>query len=141
MGGTTAGARNVISGNVSYGIEIFNATATTNLVQGNYIGPDVTGTSALANKLCGVHILSSGNTIGGSAGGAGNLISGNGQDGVFLDGSGAANNVVQGNFIGTAASGTTGLGNGRGGVGVSGAPGNTIGGTACRRGQLALGQW
>ena len=68
--------------------------------------------------------------------GAGNLISGNGQDGILLDGAGAANNVVQGNLIGTVASGTTGLGNGRAGVGVSGAPANTIGGTAAGAGNL-----
>ena len=53
-----------------------------------------------------------------------------------MDGSGAANNVVQGNFIGTAASGTSGLGNGRTGIGVSGAPGNTIGGTTAGAGNL-----
>ena len=136
VGGTTAGARNIISGNTHYGIEIFNATAAANSIQGNYIGPAVMGQSALGNRLCGVHIQSPGNTIGGVQNGAGNLISGNGQDGVFLDGSSAANNFVQGNFIGTVASGITGLGNGRAGVGVSGAPGNTIGGTTAGAGNL-----
>ena len=136
VGGTTSGARNVISGNTSYGIEIYNAGATGNSIQGNYIGTAVTGQSALANQLCGVHIQSPGNTVGGAVSGAGNLISGNGQDGIFLDGASAANNLVQGNYIGTAASGTTGLGNGGGGVGVSGAPGNTIGGTVAGAGNL-----
>src|ERR1039458_10197644 len=79
---------------------------------------------------------STGNTIGGALSGAGNLISGNGQDGIFLDRSGAANNIVQGNYIGTTASGTSGLGNGRAGVGNSGAPGNTIGGTTTGAGNL-----
>ena len=65
VGGATSGARNVISGNGNYGIEMFNATATANSIQGNYIGRTVTGQSALANQLCGVHILSPGNTIGG----------------------------------------------------------------------------
>ena len=60
--------------------------ATANSIQGNYIGPDVRGLSALPNKLCGVLIQSPGNTVGGVASGAGNLISGNGQDGIFLDG-------------------------------------------------------
>ena len=136
VGGTTAGARNIVSGNVFYGIEIYSATATANSIQGNYIGTSVTGTSALANQLCGVHIQSPGNTVGGDASGAGNLISGNTQDGIFLDGPLAANNLVQGNFIGTAASGTTGLMNLRGGVGISGAPGNTIGGTTAGAGNL-----
>jgi len=135
IGGTTADARNIISGN-SNGIEIYNATATGNSVLGNYIGPSLSGQSALGNRLCGLRILSSGNTVGGSAEGAGNLISGNGQDGILLEGPSAANNVVQGNFIGTAASGTSALGNGRAGVNVSGAPRNTIGGTTAGAGNL-----
>jgi parallel beta-helix repeat protein len=136
IGGTTVDARNIISGNTNYGIEIFSATATANLIQGNYIGSDATGQFALANKFSGVHILSPGNTIGGSVSGSGNLISGNGQDGIFLDGAGAANNVAQGNFIGTTAGGTSGLGNFRAGIGISGAPANIIGGTASGAGNL-----
>ncbi len=137
VGGTTAGARNIISGNTNYGIEIFTPVATGNLVQGNYIGPDVSGQAAVGNKLCGMHILQSpGNTIGGVLTGAGNVISGNTQDGIFLDGANAANNLVQGNYIGTAASGTTGLMNVRAGVGISGAPANTIGGTESGAGNL-----
>src|ERR1039457_1294220 len=136
VGGATPGARNVISGNTGYGIEMFGTGATGNAVQGNYIGLAASGLSALANHLCGVHILSSGNTVGGVLSGAGNLISGNGQDGIFLDGAGAANNLVQGNLIGTVAAGTSGLGNGRAGVGVSGAPGNTIGGATAGAGNL-----
>ena len=136
VGGTTSGARNIISGNTNYGIEIYNATATGNSIQGNYIGPAVTGQSALGNKQCGVHIQSPGNSVGAALSGAGNLISGNAKDGIFLDGSGAVNNLVQGNYIGTTASGTTGLGNGRAGVGDSGAPGNTIGGTTTGAGNL-----
>ncbi len=136
VGGTSSGARNIISGNTNYGIEIYNATATGNSIQGNYIGPAVSGQSALGNKQCGVHIQSPGNSVGAALSGAGNLISGNAKDGIFLDGSGAANNFVQGNYIGTTASGTTGLGNGRAGVGDSGAPGNTIGGTTTGAGNL-----
>jgi parallel beta-helix repeat protein len=136
VGGTVAGARNVISGNTNYGIEILYAEATGNVIQGNYIGTDVAGQSAVANKLCGVHIQAPANTVGGLTSGAGNLVSGNGQDGVWLDGAGAANNVVQGNCIGTTASGSSALKNGRAGVGVSGAAGNTIGGTAAGAGNL-----
>ena len=71
---------------------------------------------------------SSANLIGIYSNGAGNLISGNAQDGIFLDGTSAASNVVQGNFIGTSADGTSALGNLRGGVGISEAPANLIGG-------------
>ncbi len=136
FGGTTAGARNVISGNTNCGVEIFGAVASGNLIQGNYIGPSATGQSALGNGLSGVHIQSPGNNVGGITSGAGNLISGNGQDGIFLDGASAASNVVQGNFIGTAVGGTTGLKNIRAGVGISDAPGNTIGGTVLGAGNL-----
>jgi titin len=139
VGGTSSGALNVISGNTNYGIEIYSTGATGNSIQGNYIGPAVTGQSALRNMLCGVHIQSPGNTVGGALSGTGNLISGNGQDGVFLDGASAANNFVQGNFIGTAAGGTSSLGNGRAGVGISGAPGNTIGGSVSSAGNLISG--
>jgi parallel beta-helix repeat protein len=136
IGGTTPSARNVISGNTMHGIETFNPAASSNWVAGNYIGSDVTGTSARANKLCGLHIQSPGNIIGGSVYGTGNLISGNGQDGIFLDGTNAANNLVQGNWIGTAAGGATGLKNIRAGIGLSWAPANTIGGTAAGAGNL-----
>ena len=134
--GATDGARNVISGNTNYGIEIFGTAATGNLIQGNYVGTAATGQSAVGNKLSGMHIQSSGNTVGGLVSGAANLVSGNGQDGIFLDGAGASNNIVQGNLIGTVADGSSGLGNGRAGIGISGAPRNTIGGTAANAGNL-----
>ena len=136
VGGTISGAGNLISGNTNYGIEIYNAAATANLVQGNYIGTDMRGSAARSNRFWGIHIKSSGNTIGGVGTGAGNLISGNLQGGIFLDGANAANNVIQGNWIGTAAGGTTGLGNGGSGIGISSAPGNMIGGTADSAGNL-----
>ena len=136
VGGTTAAARNIISGNTNHGIEIYTSLATGNLIQGNYIGADISGQSAIANKLCGLHLQAPANLIGGSANGAGNLISGNAQDGIFLDGTSAASNVVQGNFIGTSADGTSALGNLRGGVGISEAPANLIGGADSRAGNL-----
>ena len=135
VGGTPIGARNLISGNTNCGVEIYYS-ATANAIQGNYIGPNVTGQSALANKLSGVRVWAPGNIIGGSASGAGNLISGNGQDGILLYQEGAANNIVQGNLIGTTASGTGGLKNIRAGVGITDAPGNTIGGTSPGAGNL-----
>jgi titin len=135
VGGTIAGAGNVISGNTNYGIEIYNTGATGNLIQGNHIGPDVRGLAALANKFWGIHIQSPGNTLG-AASGAGNLISGNLQGGIFLDGATAANNIVQGNWIGTALGGTSGLGNGGAGIGITSASGNTIGGTTAGAGNL-----
>ncbi len=48
VGGTTAGARNLISGNDLGGVLIIGGGATGNLVRGNYIGTDVAGTADLA---------------------------------------------------------------------------------------------
>jgi parallel beta-helix repeat protein len=83
IGGTTAAQRNVISGNGSRGINVENGTNITGLVvSGNYIGLNAGGTVAFGN-LVGVYIGSgvSGATIGGTAAGAGNVISGNTVDG------------------------------------------------------------
>jgi titin len=128
VGGLTADARNVISGNLASGIRI-DGGSSANLVQGNYIGTDVTGTHALANALRGINISSAfSNTIGGSAAGAGNLISANELSGIRIE-DGSSGNSVQGNWIGTQADGTSRLGNDASGVVVDASANNTIGGT------------
>src|SRR5205823_1727056 len=110
-----------------------------NVIEGNRIGTDVSGTRILANRGNGVEIAASDVQIGGTAPGAGNLISGNAQDGILIAPSfsfftPANGNLVQGNLIGTDATGTAPLGNGSDGVSISGqfigASNNTIGGTA-----------
>jgi hypothetical protein len=101
-----------------------------NIIQGNYIGTDLTGASAAGNSADGLFINSSGNLIGGTTPGAGNVISANSGSGLRLATAGAFNTLVHGNFIGTAADGSTPLGNGRHGITLeSGATGNTVGGT------------
>ena len=64
IGGTAAGAGNLISGNATSGIEINDSKNT--LIQGNLIGLDQTGTLALGNSGAGVLIDngSVSNTIG-----------------------------------------------------------------------------
>ena len=56
IGGTTAGARNVISGNTFQGVSVLEAGTNGNLIQGNYIGLNATGTAALPNNAAGVAI-------------------------------------------------------------------------------------
>ena len=134
VGGTEAGARNVISGNDQDGIQISgNASvgiATGNKVLGNFIGTNVTGNAGLGNSGDGVDISNAeDSTIGGTVTAARNIISGNGGDGVVLFGTDATGNKVQGNFIGTGANGTTPLGNDDG-VAISSASDSTIGSTA-----------
>lgn len=107
IGGTTAEERNVISGNTIYGISV-NYWASANQFIGNFLGTDRTGTLPLGNG--GGIILGSGsnnNAIGGLQAGAGNLISGNWWSGVFISDPETTGNTVQGNYIGTDATGTT----------------------------------
>ena len=138
VGGTTVDARNVISANNGGGVQL--SIGSDNVVQGNFIGTDVTGTIALSNHDGGVWIEDArNNIIGGltATPGAppGNLISGNDLFfGVILDLGGAQGNLIQGNIIGADITGTQPLGN-LGGVGIFGGhpfgsgSDNTVGGT------------
>ena len=137
IGGTDPGARNIISGNESDGIQIFSAGTTGNVVLGNYIGTDVTGTLPIGNHFNGATILFGPNTIGGTDPGAGNLISGNGSGGVQIRGASTTGVVVQGNLIGTDASGTSLLGTG--GILISNAPNSLIGGPSPAAGNVITG--
>jgi titin len=129
IGGNVAGARNVIAGNGQDGVQLSGATGT--LIQGNFIGTNAAGTAALGNTLAGVLVDNAAATqIGGTATGAGNVIAGNLQGGVRVIGSGAAGAVLQGNRIGTNAAGTAALANGGDAVLVRDAPNALIGGTA-----------
>jgi uncharacterized repeat protein (TIGR01451 family) len=126
IGGTTAEARNVISGN-NDGVD-FKGSSSGNRVQGNYIGTNAAGTAALGQSDNAVEVGgNSNNTVGGTAAGARNILSGN-HDGVNLE-SGASGNLVQGNYIGTNASGTAAVANTFDGVEIEDAANNTIGGT------------
>ncbi|MDA2927926.1 CSLREA domain-containing protein, partial [Acidobacteria bacterium AH-259-G07] len=137
IGGTTTGARNIISAN-GRGLVITDRS-TGNVAQGNYIGTDVTGTMALGNAGTGVAIGNgaNNNTIGGTAAGAGNVISANGQEGINIAAVGTTDNAVQGNYIGTDATGTLALGNRTAGVNISNdAFNNLIGGTTDEAGNI-----
>ncbi len=119
IGGVTAADRNVISGNTGDGID-FNGSSmsSTNLVEGNFIGLNAAGTTALPNDAAGVYIYGGATsiTVGGTAAGAGNVISGNTTYGVEISDEGTSNIVVAGNYIGTNAAGSAAIGNGNTGV-------------------------
>jgi len=148
--GASGVVANVISGNRGSGIALVGSSANT--VVANRIGTNAAGTSAIANLSDGIWITqgSRGNEIGGTAftdtatGDAnnptgskgtvtpvfvvpplGNLISGNGGNGVWI-GNGALDNALNGNFIGTTASGDGALGNAGNGVWIDRAPGNSL---------------
>ena len=101
IGGTTAAARNIISGNGAFAFiasgVILEGSSTGNTVQGNYIGTNAAGDAALGNLGHGVEISASNNTIGGTAAGAGNIIAFNNVDGVAVDS--GAGNAIRGNSI------------------------------------------
>jgi Calx-beta domain/Domain of unknown function (DUF4214) len=114
IGGSAAGARNIISGNGYSGISIYQDNST--VVQNNYIGTDVTGKKALPNLSSGIMMISSFNTIGGGGANEGNVISANGGSGIYLSWSASyqttgSSDFVLGNLIGVGADGTTPLGN------------------------------
>jgi hypothetical protein len=122
VGGTTAAARNVISGNSGIGVDVassFSNDVFNNTIRGNYIGTDVTGAARLGNGGIGIRINQPNNNI------FDNVISSSGAEGIQAEG---GTTLVQGNFIGTDATGTLPLGNAGAGVHII-SPGATIGGT------------
>ncbi len=141
---------NVISGNVGNGISFHGSSGST-LVD-NRIGTNPTGTTAIPNGANGIWLTNSsnGNQIGGTAfvdtsTGAvndptgdkgtvtpvfvvpplGNLISGNGQNGILIDAK-SQRNILNGNFVGTTASGDGAIGNTLDGVAITGADNNSL---------------
>ena len=122
VGGTSASARNIVGGEAA-GVEMFGNGARSNVVIGNFIGTDVNGSQPIANSM-GVLIYGAPNNAIFS-----NVVSGNTQIGVRIDGTASSGNLVAGNIIGLDASGTRRLGNGLNGIFLSNSPANTIGGT------------
>jgi titin len=124
IGGSVTGAGNVISGNGGIGVFIADPASPGNTIQGNEIGTDATGATAVPNRD-GITAAAEDTTIGGP-GLARNVVSGNSGLGIQLL---TSRSTVHGNLIGTDASGFLPLGNGFGGVYVNG-DANVIGGTS-----------
>jgi hypothetical protein len=140
VGGANAGARNVFSGNTGSGVYLYTTDTTANFIQGNYVGTDISGSLALSNSADGITIAAAAaNFIGGTNAGAGNVISGNGTAGVGINGPGADRNLIQGNLIGCNAAGTAALGNGYGGLSLTAAANNLLGGFAAEARNIISG--
>ncbi|MHB9080190.1 MAG: type VI secretion system tube protein Hcp [Pirellulaceae bacterium] len=154
--------RNVISGNIVTGILIIGDAATGTVVQGNFIGVDSSGNQPLGNGAFGIVLTNThDNRIGGSQSSpvpvyegdmahyegdfvqipvpptAGNVISGNGTDGIRLELS--HNNVIQGNRIGVDFLGLQAMGNGRFGIYLGESAHNQIGGGEVDAGNVISG--
>jgi len=119
VGGDTRAAANIISGNKGNGVK--TGVAGT-VIRNNLIGTDVGGAKALANSGRGVAVDDGDATV------DDNVISGNGDDGVYVELHAYAR--IRGNFIGTDITGLKGLGNRGSGVSASSFSGSDIGGTA-----------
>ena len=140
IGGTTPAAGNLISGNGAVGVQLLGPASTRNVILGNRIGTNLAGTGPLGNAYDGVYLNGApGNTVGGGASGARNVISGNAAAGVQITGASATRNLVQGNAIGTDLAGLVRVGNGQDGVFLEGAPGNVIGGLGATMGNVISG--
>ena len=128
IGGTTTAARDIVSGNTYNGVVIASVGASSNTIEGDYIGLSASG-SALGNGADGVVVLggATNNTIGGTATGSADVISANGQHGVLITDANTVGNVVEGDLIGTDATGAKPLGNHSDGVHFSGLAGNVVG--------------
>ncbi len=139
VGGTAAGAGNLVSGNGYNNVSIFGGTG--HFVQGNLVGTNITGTATLVSDIAfvpgnprnGVNLVNTSNTlVGGTTVAARNIISGNVSGGIDIStviGNVGGSNQVQGNYIGTDITGTINLGNSGIGVLLSNSPGSSIGGS------------
>jgi parallel beta-helix repeat protein len=121
IGGTSPGERNIISGSGDEGIEL---AGTGHVVLGNYIGTDITGTTAIANQI-GIGMFGKNNRIGDGTTTGANVISGNTIYGIYFQGSDS--NALQRNFIGVTATGDMALANLTDGILLDG-PSNTVSG-------------
>lgn len=152
IGGDEWGAGNVISQNTGFGVHVKYSESTQNKIQGNIIGLDPEGEKCMGNSDDGVHIDTevTQTLIGGTAEAARNIISGNGGDGVEINGMYVKNNTVQNNFIGTSASGLfvipefglfpdESLGNRGNGIRIVESESNKIGGRGTFEGNLISG--
>ena len=131
---------NVISGNQNQGIDV---SGSSNIIVSNKVGTDSSGTLAVGNLHDGIliefHFGTGGNRVGFPISDAGNLISGNGWNGIEVTGAKSTDNWIQNNRIGTALSGLTSLPNGRNGIFVNDTSSYTIGGSDPQAGNLVSG--
>ena len=134
IGGVGPSFRNVISGNSDTGIAAFGLVDS--IVEGNYVGTTRTGMAPLANGGAGLGFGFCVRVTIGGAPGAGNLISGNSSRGIDLGPSQEV--LIQGNLIGTNATGSAALPN-LVGIGTAQASANKIGGSAVGEGNVISG--
>ena len=130
--GTDYDVGNLISGNNGNGIEVSTLSNLPVVIRRNYIGTNAAGTGAIPNAKNGIYVSNLSTIIGSDINAAdGNVISGNGEDGIYLDGTGqfavAQFTKIYGNTIGTNSIGGDFLPNGQNGIEINASPNNRIG--------------
>jgi Calx-beta domain-containing protein len=103
IGGSSAGAGNLISGNGTTASGLGRGNGITigssnNIIKGNLIGTDATGTGPLGNQIHGI-AGGSNTTVGGTGAGEGNVIAFNGFSGIIINGPLSTANTYRGNSI------------------------------------------
>lgn len=134
IGGTSSTKRNIISGNLHWGIA-YDTGATAGTIQNNFIGTNVAGTAALGNQFGGVDLESANDTLI-----LDNVIAGNAGDGLQI---GYTNGTIltsgytiRGNRIGVGINGEA-IGNtGPGIMNYGGSSNHQIGGTAASQANI-----
>lgn len=132
VGGTTAGAGNLISFSGKYDIgRAPGSEGSSNLIQGNLIGTDATGTIAIepsGDNAIGVYLGDGdSDTVGGTTPTARNIISGHSKGGILAN-DGSVDLLIEGNYIGLDATGSHAIPNSPAGV-IFGADWYDLGGT------------
>ncbi len=124
IGNATVGGRNIISGNSSHGIYVEDdgGTVDSSWILGNYIGSDITGNVAVGNASAGIYFYGYSNgqiinsQIGNGTAAGRNIISGNGNCGIYFLNQDVQRNTINGNYIGVTFDGADTLANQSGGI-------------------------
>ena len=138
VGGTNELARNIISGSSQSGIKTADIAGGYHVIEGNYIGTDVSGMLSISNHWGGIAINRPGCRVGGTNAANRNVISGNEYVGIVISGTNATNTVVYGNYIGVDVTGTNALRNGNG-IMISGSRNALIGSSVAGCGNVISG--
>ncbi len=140
-GGACTGACNLFGGYSFAGIDLAAPSGANNQIEGNYFGLNVNG-AAMPGFFGSTGIWINGsannNTIGGTAGGAGNVFAGQSTQAIWIDGAGADSNQIVGNIMGTNSAGTVAIPNRIGVFAEGGAANNQIGGATTTAGNLIV---
>lgn len=125
---------NVIASNQGYGVLVTGTSANQgSAIADNLIGLAPDGTTPAGNGNGGIRVVDTHVAV------AGNVISSNGGDGVRIEGAGASQSAVGGNYIGSDATGLLARGNSGNGVTLLGGVSRVVVAMSAQRRQVISG--